>query len=74
VCDGFVAIRIKSGTRTLSLRRSALDVECNYTSRVTLHSLSRLPARHGRLSVSVTFLGSKMLAPMRAPIHFVSFG
>jgi hypothetical protein len=70
VCDGVVAIRFKAGTSTVSLRRSKVDVNCHYTSRVTLHGL----ARHTMLSVSVTFLGSKMLAPMRAPIQFVRFG
>jgi hypothetical protein len=60
-CGGRVAVRIKAGRRTLSLRRAALRFDCTYASAVTLGK-----AQRRKLTVHVRFEGTSRLLPCSA--------
>jgi len=73
-CRGKVAVRFKAGKNTISLRRAKLRGNCTYLSRVTLRNFRRLRPGHGRLRVSVEFLGNAVQKPKAGPVRFVRYG
>jgi amidase len=66
-CGGVVAVQIKRGTRTLSVRRAAVRSDCTFRSSVRFKRGSG--AR--RLRVLVRFEGSGALLPRSAPAKAV---
>jgi hypothetical protein len=59
--DGFVAVQIKRGTRTISTRRAAITRRCTFASSITFSDRRRLGT--GRLKATVRFLGNDVLRP-----------
>jgi hypothetical protein len=53
-----VAVQVKSGNRTVSMRRAPLRPDCTYRSSVTFTALGRLT---GRLTVTAQFMGNGRL-------------
>jgi hypothetical protein len=64
-CSGRVSVRIKLGTRTVSLRRATLRKSCTFSSTVTLREPSG-SARRRRLTVQARFEGNGSLLPRSA--------
>lgn len=61
---GIVQVQVKSGTRTVSTRRSALRPDCTFVSSVTFAGRSRLGQR--QMKVIAMFLGNDRLFRQRA--------
>lgn len=71
-CKGFVAVRFKSGSRTISLRRAAVGGNCRFSSHVTFHIPRRV--RRGHLRVTVLFSGNGVLSAKAGPAQTVAVG
>lgn len=71
-CKGFVAVRFKSGSRTISLRRAAVGGNCRFSSHVTFHIPRRV--RRGHLRVTVLFSGNGVLGTKAGPAQTVAVG
>jgi hypothetical protein len=64
-CRGRVAVRIKAGKRTVSLRRALLRRNCTFSSTVTFRKPSRFAGRR-KLTVQARFTGNDLLLPRSA--------
>ena len=64
-CDGRIAIRIKAGGRTVSLRRLFLGRSCRFSSSVTFRDPAIFAGRR-KLAVRVRFEGNSSLLPRAA--------
>ncbi len=73
-CRGRVAVRFKAGNNTISVRRVKVRGNCTYMSRVTFRNFRRLRPGHGRLRVSVEFLGNGVQKRRGGPVQFVRYG
>lgn len=71
-CKGFVAVRFKSGSRTISLRRATVGANCRFSSHVTFHIPRRV--RRGHLRVTVLFSGNGVLSAKAGPAQTVAVG
>ncbi|MCW3012135.1 MAG: hypothetical protein JWO90_2539, partial [Solirubrobacterales bacterium] len=70
-CRGRVAVRVKAGTRTLSLRRVFLRRDCTFTSTVAFGQVRRFEGRRS-LAVQVRFEGNDVLLPRAAATRTVA--
>lgn len=71
-CRGRVSVQVKHGSKVLSTRRVSLSRSCTFRSRASF-SAKRLKG-HGRVKLTVRFLGNSVLSAHTAAARFVRFG
>ena len=70
-CGGRVAVRVKAGPRTVSLRRAFLRRDCTFSSSVSFTRPSRLAGAR-KLTVQARFAGNRSLLPRSAAARTVT--
>ena len=74
-CAGTVVVRVRRGNHTISARRSEIDQDCRFSSRITLGD-SRTSVRRTRNTFRflTRFTGNRELLPTRGPERKVRSG
>jgi hypothetical protein len=73
-CKGSVAIQVKSGRKTVLSRHAGIvGGKCTYRLKVVFGSSAHLKP-HGKLRVTVTFLGNAVAARRTDPAFSISYG
>jgi hypothetical protein len=69
-CDGYVTVDVIHGRRPLVVQWATIDAQCRYRTSVTVPSGAR--GAHGRVAITVRFLGSRVLAARVSDPVFVT--